>query len=183
MCTCNEWTKHIFPWHCLANVICYKNKITCPSRCLLMFAISKIFLPSSTISKTYMALNWGPLPTTGPPCTISPVRKQPACCTVWCTCMPRDTTLQRCLGIRPTTRPAMSWMQVSPTCQSWKFLGTFSILGRTTWTAYRLYLFSTSGTQSNPNCHVAGGLICECEWYPSLTAHQHQKGHTVPKQV
>ncbi len=23
----------------------------------------------------------------------------------------------------------------------------------------------------------------ECKCYPSLTAHQHQKGHTVPKQV
>ncbi len=25
--------------------------------------------------------------------------------------------------------------------------------------------------------------MCRCEWYQSLTAHQHQKGHTVPRQM
>ncbi len=30
---------------------------------------------------------------------------------------------------------------------------------------------------------VTHSLLSQCECYQSLTAHQHQKGHTVPKQV
>ncbi len=33
------------------------------------------------------------------------------------------------------------------------------------------------------NIIAADSIECECEWYQSLTAHQHQKGHTVPKQA
>ncbi len=38
------------------------------------------------------------------------------------------------------------------------------------------FILSTQG-------HWDQAFGCECECYPSLTAHQHQKGHTVPKQV
>ena len=32
-------------------------------------------------------------------------------------------------------------------------------------------------------CSISATFETGCEWYPSLMAHQHQKGHTVPKQV
>ncbi len=43
-------------------------------------------------------------------------------------------------------------------------------------TSSRMWFLGT-----NLESHVWGGLVSEC--YQSLTAHQHQKGHTVPKQV
>ncbi len=38
--------------------------------------------------------------------------------------------------------------------------------------------FNAITHKSTPNLYAV-----KCVWYHSLTAHQHQKGHTVPKQV
>ncbi len=57
-------------------------------------------------------------------------------------------------------------------------IGSFSHL----WGTHYIFLHDIFHILQSCIVIVLSG-VGECEWYPSLTAHQHQKGHTVPKQV
>ena len=103
----------------------------------------------SQTSKVYMTCSAGPPPGIMPPCSIVPVKIQATLMMLPAT-MPSCIIRQKVCGTCPTTDPCICLTGAVPSLlvgRSHTSSGRLSIVGATTFTAYRSLVLSGSGTQ------------------------------------